>query len=98
MKKIIVLLGSTKNDSVNQKMVNYFKEKNKSLFWHWDIPPQYFAIGATVLDKCAILVSSPKSEMNTNGDITDIKTAQLIEDLIQNFREQLGFTPWIHCM
>ena len=47
-------------------------------------------IGATVLDKCAILVNSPKSKMNKEGNITDIKTAQIIDDLIQNFEAQLN--------
>ena len=28
--------------------------------------------------------------MNNEGDITDIKTAQIIEDLIQNFEAQLN--------
>jgi chromate reductase, NAD(P)H dehydrogenase (quinone) len=31
-KKILVLLGSIKTDSVNQKIVDYFKEKTKVFF------------------------------------------------------------------
>jgi chromate reductase, NAD(P)H dehydrogenase (quinone) len=47
-------------------------------------------IGAKILGECAVLIQSPKSKMNDLGEITDPKTIELMDDLIQNFKKQLG--------
>jgi chromate reductase, NAD(P)H dehydrogenase (quinone) len=47
-------------------------------------------IGSKILEECAILINSPKSKMNHLGEITDLKTIELMDNLIQNFKKQLG--------
>jgi chromate reductase, NAD(P)H dehydrogenase (quinone) len=172
-KKILVLLGSTKTDSTNEKIVDYFTEKTASFFdvetyplsilpffnpdletdllpdsvkdfrqkieqadgvlistpeyvfsipgvlknaLEWTVSTIIFdkkptaiitaassgnvahesiqlimkTIGADFDEKTAVLIQSPKSKMNSNGEITDPKTIDLLANLILNFKEKLG--------
>jgi chromate reductase, NAD(P)H dehydrogenase (quinone) len=171
-KKIIILLGSIKSDSVNLKIVEYFTQKTQSFFEVEAYPlsnlpyfnpdleddllpktvvdfrqkieaadgvfictPEYVfsipgilknalewlvstiifdlkptaiitasssgeaahasiqliikTIGGDFDEKTAVLIAAPKSKISKTGEITDPKTAQLIEDLIQNFKEKI---------
>jgi chromate reductase, NAD(P)H dehydrogenase (quinone) len=171
-KKILVLLGSTKACSTNQKMVDYFTEKTKVFFdveiyplsilpyfnpdletdllpdsvrdfrqkieqadgvlistpeyvfsipgilknaLEWAVSTIVFdkkptaiitaassgyaahesiqlilkTIGANFTEYTTILIQSPKSKINKMGEITDSKTAQLLDDLIENFRKNM---------
>ncbi len=47
-------------------------------------------IGSIIPEKCAILIKSPKAKMNDLGEITDLKTIELMDDLIQNLKENIG--------
>jgi chromate reductase, NAD(P)H dehydrogenase (quinone) len=172
-KKILVLLGSIKADSVNQKVVDYFVEKTKAFFdvkiyplsilpyfnsdleanllpdsvkdfrekidqaegvlvstpeyvfsipgilknaLEWTVSTIVFnekptaiitaassgnaahesiqlilkTIGANFDENCAILIQSPKSKMNNNGKFTDVKTIDLLANLILNFKKNIG--------
>jgi chromate reductase, NAD(P)H dehydrogenase (quinone) len=171
-KKILVLLGSTKADSVNQKIVDWFKEKTIAFFdleiyplsilpffnpdletdllpdsvsdfkqkieqadgvlistpeyvfsipgilknaLEWTVSTIVFnekptaiitaastgetahasiqlimkTIGANFTESTTLLIQSPKSKINKMGEITDSKTAQLLDDLIENFRKNI---------
>jgi chromate reductase, NAD(P)H dehydrogenase (quinone) len=173
-KKILVLLGSTKQHSVNQKIVNYIAQKTETFFeleifpietlpffnpdveseallpksvrdfrekiemadgilistpeyvfsipgilknaLEWTVSTVLFdkkptaiitaassgiaadqsiqlimkTIGADIADKCAVLISSPKSKINDLGEVTDIKTAEILSDLIQQFKQKIA--------
>jgi chromate reductase, NAD(P)H dehydrogenase (quinone) len=171
-KKILVLLGSIKADSVNQKIVDYFVEKTKVFFdveiyplsilpffnpdletdllpdsvkdfrekieqadgilvstpeyvfsipgilknaLEWTVSTIVFnekptaiitaassgnaahesiqlilkTIGAHFTEFTTLLIQSPKSKINKIGEITDINTAKLLDDLIKNFRKNI---------
>lgn len=47
-------------------------------------------IGANLDENCAILIQSPKSKINNNGEFTDVKTIDLLANLILNFKEHIG--------
>jgi chromate reductase, NAD(P)H dehydrogenase (quinone) len=46
-------------------------------------------IGAKFTDSTTLLIQSTKSKINKIGEITDSKTAQLLDDLIENFRKNI---------
>jgi hypothetical protein len=41
------------------------------------------------MESTTLLIQSPKSKINNTGDITDSKTSELLDDLIENFRKYL---------
>jgi chromate reductase, NAD(P)H dehydrogenase (quinone) len=47
-------------------------------------------IGGVFDDNTAVLMKSPKAKLNAQGDITDEKTKELLENLITNFREKIS--------
>jgi chromate reductase, NAD(P)H dehydrogenase (quinone) len=171
-KKILVLLGSTKTGSANQKIVDYFSNKTESFFdvetyplsilpffnpdletdllpdsvkdfrqkieqadgvlistpeyvfsipgilknaLEWTVSTIVFnekptaiitaassgnaahesiqlilkTIGAYFDENTAVLIQSPKSKMNDNGEITDAKTLELLANLISSFQTKI---------
>jgi hypothetical protein len=44
-------------------------------------------IGASLSENTTLLIQSPKSKINKMGEITEPKTAELLDDLIENFRK-----------
>jgi chromate reductase, NAD(P)H dehydrogenase (quinone) len=171
-KKILVLLGSLKTDSINQKIVDFFIKKTKAYFeveiyplsilpffnpdleidllpnsvkdfrqkieqadgvlistpeyvfsipgilknaLEWTVSTIVFdkkptavitaassgnaahdsiqlimkTIGANFTESTTLLIQSPKSKFNKMGEITDSKTGELLDDLIENFRKNI---------
>jgi chromate reductase, NAD(P)H dehydrogenase (quinone) len=171
-KKIIVLLGSTKTDSVNLKIVSYFAQKTEAFFdietyplsilpffnpdletdllpdsvkdfrekiaqadgvfistpeyvfsipgilknaLEWTVSTMVFhekpmaivtaassgeaahasiqliikTIGGAFDEETALLIQTPKSKINKSGEITDTKTAELLNNLMRNFKKNL---------
>jgi chromate reductase, NAD(P)H dehydrogenase (quinone) len=46
-------------------------------------------IGGIFDEKTAILIQTPKSKINKSGEITDSKTEELLNNLIENFKKNL---------
>jgi chromate reductase, NAD(P)H dehydrogenase (quinone) len=46
-------------------------------------------IGAYFDENTAVLIQSPKSKMNDNGEITDAKTLELLANLISSFQTKI---------